>query len=161
MNRTRVERLAAEQAGVVSLIQAYALGTTRAEVRAHVRAARWRRHGSQSIVVHRGPLTQEARFWAAVFEAGPRAQLDGESSLLAGGLRNYESTKIRVSVPRGARVRRARGLDIRQTRRWDAGDVFGRGGPRTRNEVAAVRAALWARSDKQAALLLTMAVQQG
>jgi very-short-patch-repair endonuclease len=33
--------------------------------------------------------------------------------------------------------------------------------PRTRNHVAAVRAALWARSDKQATLLLTLAVQQG
>src|SRR5690606_21193771 len=31
---------------------------------------------------------------------------------------------------------------------------------RARVEVAAVRAALWARSDKQAALLLTMVVQQ-
>ncbi len=33
--------------------------------------------------------------------------------------------------------------------------------PRTKPEVAAVRAALWARSDKQAILLVTMAVQQG
>jgi very-short-patch-repair endonuclease len=159
--RRRVERLASGQDGVVSLSEAYALGTTRAEVRANVAAGRWRRVGSQSIVVHHGQLTQDARFRAAVFEAGPRAQLDGESSLLAAGLRHYDSARIRVSVPRGARVRRARGLDIRQTRRWDADDLVGSGVARTRNEVAAVRAALWARSDKQAALLLTMTVQQG
>jgi very-short-patch-repair endonuclease len=161
MQRIRVERLAAGQAGVVSRIQVYALGVTRGDVRAQVRAHRWRRVGSQSIVVHRGPLTEEARHWAAVFEAGPRAQLDGESSLIASGLTGYVATRIRVSVPRGARVRRGKGLDIRQTRRWDAGDLVATGVPRTRVEVAAVRGALWARSDKQAALLLTMSVQQG
>lgn len=66
-----------------------------------------------------------------------------------------------MSVPRGARIRRGRGLDIRQTRRWQAADVVGDGLPRARVEVAAVRAALWAASDKQAAYVLTLVVQQG
>ena len=97
-----------------------------------------------------------------MFEAGPRAFLDGTSSLVAGGLKRYDVSRIRVSVPRGARVRRGRGLDIRQTRRWASDDLApGSGVPRSRNEVAAVRGALWARSDRQAALLLTMVVQQG
>ncbi len=108
-----------------------------------------------------GPLTRQQQLWAAVFEAGPRAFLDGASALEAAGLERFKTDRIRVSVPRGARVRRARGLDIRQTRRWHPDDVVGRGLPRARPEVAAVRAALWARSDRQAALLLTMAVQQG
>lgn len=65
-------------------------------------------------------------------------------------------------MPRGAKVRKIRGVDIRQTRRWAADDLAPSSGvPRTRNEVAAIRAALWARSDKQAALILTMVVQQG
>jgi len=145
----------------VSRLQAYRLGVTRSEVRANVRARRWRRVGSQSLAMHTGPLTELGRWWAAVFEAGPRAQLDGESSLIAGGLERYAAERIRVSVPRGARVRRGKGLDIRQTRRWSADDLVTGGVPRTRNDVAAVRAALWARTDKQAALLLTMAVQQG
>jgi len=98
--------------------------------------------------------------WAAVFEAGPRAQLDGVSALWAAGLEGFTSDRIRVSVPRGARVRRARGLDIHQTRRWDAGDAVTGGIPRTPPAVAAVRAALWAASDRQAALLLTMTAQQ-
>ena len=145
----------------MSRIQAYRLGVTRSEVRANVRARRWRRVGSQSLAMHTGPLTELGRWWAAVFEAGPRAQLDGESSLVAGGLERYAAERIRVSVPRGARVRRGKGIDIRQTRRWSADDLVKGGVPRTRNDVAAVRAALWARTDKQAALLLTMAVQQG
>lgn len=40
-------------------------------------------------------------------------------------------------------------------------DIVRTGIPRTKRPVAAVRGALWARSDKQAALLLTMSVQQG
>lgn len=159
--RGLAEAAAAAQGDVLSRVQAYELGVTRAEVRANVAAGRWQRVGSQSLVVHTGQLSETARFWAAVFEAGPRAHLDGESSLLAAGLQHYTSDRVRVSVPRGARIRRGKGLDIRQTRRWCPDDLVLAGLPRTRNEVAAIRAALWARSNRQAALLLTMAVQQG
>ena len=159
--RRDVENFAVEQGDVVSLRQVYDLGVTRAEVRANLRADRWRRLNSQSICTHRGPLSTVGRFWAAVFEAGPRALLDGESSLIAAGLEHYESDRIRLSVPRGARVRRAKGLDIRQTRRWALADSAPGVLPRTRNDVAAIHSALWARTDRQAALLLMMAVQQG
>jgi very-short-patch-repair endonuclease len=157
-----VERLAADQEGVVSRRQVYDGGITRWEVRANLRAGRWRAWGSQSLVVFTGPLPEQAKRWAAVFEAGPRAFLDGVSALQAAGLRRFQHDLIRVSVPRGARVRRARGVDIRQTRRWSSDDLApGAGPPRARAETAAIRAALWARSDRQAALVLTMAVQQG
>ena len=153
--------LAAEQGGVVSRRQVYAQGMTRGEVRAQVRAARWRRVGSQSLAVRTGGLSTDGQLWASVFEAGPRAFVDGASALVAAGLEHYTQATIRVSVPRGARVRRARGVDIRQTRRWAVDDVVEHGLPRARIEVAAVRAALWAASDKQAALILTLLVQQG
>jgi hypothetical protein len=153
--------LAAAQEGVISRPQLYALGVSRGQVRAQLRAQRWCRRRSQSISVTTGPLTEEASRWVAVFEAGPRAYLDGASSLIAAGLTNFTLDRHRVSVPRGARVRRAPGIDIRQTRRWSAEDIVGGGLPRARVDVAAVRAALWATSDKQAALLLTMVVQQG
>jgi len=153
--------IARGQGGVVSRIQLYDAGVTRAQVRAQVRARRWRRVGSQSLAVTTGPLTRAGQHWAAVFEAGPRGFLDGAAALEATGLKHFEEPRIRVSVPRGARVRRARGLDIRQTRRWAPDDVVGDGVPRSRPAVAAVRAALWARSNKQAALVMTMTVQQG
>lgn len=159
--RRRALRLAAEQEGVISRRQFAELGITRWQIRADIRAGRWRAVGRQSVVTHTGPLPVAARHWVAVFEAGPRAFLDGPSALLAAGLTGYDVDSIRVSVPRGARVyRRLPGVDIRQTRRWEADDVAGGGLPRARVEVAAVRAALWARSDKQAALVLTMVVQQ-
>lgn len=157
----KLKAVASRQGGVVSRTQVYALGISRAEVRNHVRALRWRRLGSHCVVLHCGPLTEFARCWAAVLEAGPRAFVDGDSALLLAGLEHYQVKKVRVSVPRGARVRhRGAAIDIRQTRRWQADDLLPDGLPRARPEIAAVRAALWAATDRQATLLLTMAVQQ-
>ncbi|WP_158296664.1 endonuclease domain-containing protein [Nocardioides albidus] len=160
--RTRaLLELADAQHGVLSRRQLYGLGVTRWEIRAHVRAERWRRLGDQSVVIHTGPLSPTGHCWAAVFQAGPRAQLDGAACLVAWGLQRYEIDRIRVSVPRGARIRRTRRYDIRQTRRWSPDDLVTSGIPRTPVAVAAVRAALWAQSDKQAAHLLVTTVQQG
>ena len=157
-----IEELAAAQGGVVSRTQLYQRGVSRGEVRAHVRARRWRRVGSHCLMVHTGPLTQGARLWSAILEGGPRALLDGDSALVAAGLQHYTPEKIRVSVPRGARIRhRGTAADIRQTRRWVPEDRAVGDLPRTRVEVAAIRAALWARSNRQATLLLVMTVQQG
>lgn len=150
-----------QQGGVVSRSQAYAAGLTRAEVRAQVRARRWQRVWTRSLCLHTGPVPRKGLEWAAVFEGGSRAMLDGEASLVASGLTGYEPVALRVSVPRGVKPLSGRGLDVRRTRRWSASDRVATGVPRTRVPVAAVRAAMWARSDKQAALLLTMPVQQG
>ncbi len=157
----RAADVAATQGGVVSRRQLYGAGLLRGQVRAQVAARRWRRSGSQSVAIHTGPLSEEGRRWAAVFEAGPRAFLDGDSALVAGGLTGWSSDVLRISVPRGVKPRRGKGINVRQTRRWAADDVAPSGIPRSRPDVAAVRAALWARSDKQAALVLTMTVQQG
>ncbi|MGZ4428917.1 MAG: DUF559 domain-containing protein [Nocardioidaceae bacterium] len=161
LRRRRVDELAETQEGILSRRQLYALGYTRGEVRANVRARRWRRVGSQSLCMHRGPLGRSAQHWAAVFEGGPKAYLDAGSALLEAGLEHYEVDAIRVSVPRGGRVRRRGGLNIRQTRRWRADDLAPGALRRATVEVAAVREALWARSDRQASLVLTMVVQQG
>lgn len=156
-----VVELAAAQGGVVSRKQAYALGLTRWQVRGEVRARRWQLIGDQSVCVHNSEVSDEGHRWAAVFQGGPRACLDGAAALVASGLERYEVDRIRVSVPRGARVRRTPLYDIRQTRRWAAGDVVAVGVPRTRPAVAAVRAALWASTDRQATYVLTLTVQQG
>lgn len=156
-----LEALAAGQGGVVSRRQAYAAGLTRGEVRAQVRARRWQRFWTRSVCLHTGPVSPQGRQWAAVFEGGDRAMLDGASSLIASGLQHYDQKSLRVSVPRGVKPLVGVGLDIRRTRRWNADDRLLTGVPRTRTPVAAVRAALWAATDRQATLLLTMTVQQG
>ena len=160
--RSRVERIALAQAGAVSRSQLYAAGFSRGEVRANLRARRWQAVGRHVVVVHTGPLLQKTQLWAAQLSGGPRARLDGASALVAAGLVGFDVGAHRVSVPRGARTFRDTLVDVRQTRRWRPDDLFPGGGPpRTRPEVAAVRGALWARSPRQGALLLTMAVQQG
>ncbi|WGX95645.1 hypothetical protein [Nocardioides sp. L-11A] len=153
--------LATAQHGVVSRRQLYRLHVTRWEIRAHLRAERWQRLGDQSIVLHTGPVPIPGLLWAAVLQGGPHAQLDGAASLVASGLQRFELDSIRVSLPRGARTRRTPMFDLRQTRRWRAADRVPSGIPRTRPEVAAVRAFLWARTDRQAIYLLTLTVQQG
>lgn len=158
--RAAVTALAAEQAGVVSRRQVYELGLGRAEVRANVAAGRWQRVGRHVVAVTTGELGTPALLRAAQLSGGPRAQLDGASSLIAAGLKGFTVTVHRVSVPRGARTFRDEMVDVRQTRRWCADDCVAVGVSRTRSEVAAVRGALWARTQREAALLLTMTVQQ-
>lgn len=154
--------LADEQGGVLSRKQLYRLGVTRSEIRAHMRARRWQVVTDQVIALHSGELSELGHQWAAVVHGGPRAMLDGASSLIASGLQRYTVDRIRVSVPKGARARRRTAhYDIRETRRLKPKDRAPAGVPRTRVPVAAVRAALWAVSDKQAAYVLTQVVQQG
>ena len=160
--RARAERIARGQAGAISRRQLYAAGLTRAEVRANLRARRWQAVGRHVVVVHTGPLLQNTQLWAAQLSGGPRAKLDGASALVAAGLVGFDVDVHRVSVPRGARTFHDALVDVRQTRRWRSDAVSpGAAPPRTRAEGAAVRGALWARSPRQGALLLTMAVQQG
>jgi very-short-patch-repair endonuclease len=155
-----LQLLAGHQGGVVSRRQVYGCGLSLWHVRGQVRARRWRLIGDQVVVLHTGVIQPDGLRWAAVFQGGPRAQLDGASALVAAGLARFTEDRVRVSVPRGARVRRTSLFDIRQTRRWSADDVVSTGVPRSRPAVAAVRGALWAVSDRQATLLLTMTVQQ-
>lgn len=158
--RRMVASLAADQVGVLSRRQLYALGMTRSEVRCEVRAGRWRRHGRQSICVHTGDLSEPATWWCAVFEVGSKAVLDGVTALRAAGMTGYEDG-VHVAAPKSARPRRPRGVEVHETRRWNGEDVLWSGIPRVRPAVAAVHAALWARSDRQAALILAMTAQQG
>jgi len=153
--------LGSQQGGVVSRRQIYARGLTRWHVRGQVRARRWQVLSDQAICLHTGPIAAEGLRWGAVIQGGPRAHLDGVSALVVAGLERFTERRVRVSVPRGARVRRSGRFDIRQTRRWAADDIVPLGIPRSRPAVAAVRGALWAASDRQATLLVTMAVQQG
>ncbi len=146
---------------MLSRPQIYALGITRSEIRGQVRAHRWQLIGDQSVCLHNSMVGDVGHQWAAVFQGGPRACLDGASALVAGGLERYVVERHRVSVPRGARVRRTKLYDIRQTRRWDATDLAASGISRTRPDVAGIRAALWAASDRQATYVLTLVVQQG
>src|SRR6476620_1112219 len=86
--------LADRQAQVVSRRQLYRLGLTRWEICGQIRARRWQRVGDQAGCTHSGPLEEDSHRWAAVFQGGPRACLDGAASLVASGLERYTVDRI-------------------------------------------------------------------
>ena len=101
--------------------------------------------------------------WAAVFEAGDRGDVStGRRPSSPAGWSTTTRTSSGCPCRGACSPLKGAGLDIRQTRRL----VHDRPGARAasrapRPESPAYEGALWARSDKQATLLLTMAVQQG
>lgn len=155
-----VRRLAARQGGVVHRRQLYAAGVTRWQVRAELKAGRWRSWGRQTIAVHAASLTAEALMHRAIFETGADAALDGVSALLAAGLEHYQSPVIHVSVSKGHKHGRPRGVRVHETRRRRDDDVRATIPPRVSTDTAAIRAALWASTSRQAALILVLVVQQ-
>ncbi|WP_436005239.1 hypothetical protein [Knoellia sp. LjRoot47] len=104
------------------------------------------------------PLTGRARWWHAVWESGSGAALDGAAALAASGLRGFTSRAFDVSQPRNNRHHSVAG--VRLHRRTVMPSLVGAGVPRVVPDVAAVNAALWCRSDREAALVLCLVVQQ-
>ena len=155
----KAAELAVRQGSVVSRAQLYAAGWTRWHIHAQVVAGRWAIRGRQSVAVITGNLPEQGDWWVAVFEVGAGAALDGASALRAAGLRGFDGP-IHVSTPKSARPRHPRGVVVHETRRRRASDLAATSLPRVRPSIAAIRAALWAVSDKQASLLLVMSVQQ-
>jgi very-short-patch-repair endonuclease len=136
-------------------------GITRHDVRYEVDGGRWRAHGHQTVAVHNGPLGVVARRWLAVFETGIAiAAIDGVTALQHAGLKGYVDDQVHVSAVHNHNTERLPDVAIHKVIRRVNGELVGTGQPRTRPAVAAIRAAHWARSDRQAALVLLMTVQQ-
>ncbi|MBT9254416.1 hypothetical protein KMZ32_01750 [Phycicoccus sp. MAQZ13P-2] len=160
-HRRGVERLAEPYGGILSRSLLRGLGVDRDAVARQVAADRWALPGRLTVAMHRGPLSETARPWLAVWEVGHAvAVVDGVSSLVAAGLTGFTEHDVHVSVTRNARCPRVDDVRIHRVRRRPDELVDGDSLPRTRPAVAAVRAAGWARSDRQAALVLAMTVQQ-
>ena len=95
----------------------------------------------------------------------PRAALrevahDGVTALQAAGLVNFTDALDHLSVKHTASVPEVDGVKLHKVIRRTTDEVAVTGIPRTTPAVAAVRAAHWAVSDRQAALLMVMPVQQ-
>ncbi len=159
--RRRARREADAYDGVLSRRVLRALGVDRNAVAREVAAERWASHGTQTIAVHTGTLGLQARRWRAVWEVGEGiAAVDGVTALQAAGLTGYVDDDIHVSVVHTCEIGPVEGARIHKVIRRVEGELAGVGLPRTRPAVAAIRAAHWAATDRQAALILAMAVQQ-
>jgi very-short-patch-repair endonuclease len=156
-----VAELAAVQDGVVSRRQLRLVGIDHDDIRREVESGRWVARGTQTIGLHRGVPSVLARRWSAIWETGAAiGVLDGVSALQHAGLTGYQDDEVHLSVVHNHNTRPLPGVRIHKVIRRIAGEVVTVGVPRTRPEVAAIRAAHWARSNRQAALLLIMPVQQ-
>jgi very-short-patch-repair endonuclease len=154
----RATRVAELHAGVAHRADLRAVGLSRHDVASEVAAGRWSRAGRHTVVIGTGSPFGEALLWQAVWESGPGAVLDGPAALLAAGMTGYRVPVLDVALP--ARNRGHVLPGVRLHRRRDVGPVIAVGLPRLRPEAAAVHAAQWARSDRQAALVLCLVVQQ-
>lgn len=118
-------------------------------------------HGYQTVSTRDAPLTDVAARWRAVWEVGERiALVDGVSSLLAAGLRHWEEPVVHVSVMHNHTAPPVDGVRVHKIIRRVADEAVSVGLPRTRPAVAAIRAAHWAVTDRQAVTILAMVVQQ-
>ena len=137
------------------------LGVSRQQAARQVLAGRWTRCGTQTFAVHTGPLGFRARCWRGVWETGERiAAVDGVSSLQLAGLKGWDEEDVFVSVVHRHDRTHRDGVRVRKLARRVPNEVISSGVPRTRPAVAAIRSAHWAVSDRAAATLLAMAVQQ-
>lgn len=151
--------LAAEHGGVARREELIQRGIGPGVIRAEVDAGRWERMGVHTVGIDRFNVYRPpALWWWAVWEAGPGAVLDGVSALHAAGLSGWEEHGVHVSVPHKNAAHRRDGLIVHRPR--SPGPVITAGVPRVRPEVAVIRAAQWARTDRAAATLVAMAIQQ-
>lgn len=136
------------------------IGFDRRVVARMVAGARWKLHGRQTVAMHAHPLTLRARSWRALWEVQREgAAIDGVSSLLLGGLTGFDSVVIDVSVPWPVKAPMVPGVRTHRVCRVPDELVLS-GIPRVATPLATLRAANWAASDRQAALVLALPVQQ-
>lgn len=111
--------------------------------------------------MHTGDLSPLARRWRAVWEVGERiAVIDGASALHHRGLKGFTTEGIHVSIPHTATPHAVEGVVQHKVRRPSPRPVAPGALPVATPGPAAVRAAHWARSDREAALILVLPVQQ-
>ncbi len=160
--RQQVAHSAERFGGVLSRTALRGFGADRHVIAREVAGDRWAIHGAQTVAVHTRPLEAPALWWRAVWETGSGvAALDGVSALLAAGVTGYGEPAVHVSVPDAYSPKRTPGVRIHRVVRLDRELMTDRGVPRVRPALAAVRAAHWAVSDRQAALVLVLPIQQG
>lgn len=154
----RALEVAAAHDGVAHRRDLRAVGVSRADVRTELGVGRWLAAGRHTVVVGNLPPSGRAVLWRAVWETGAGAVLDGAAALLAAGLTGFEARQVDVSVPKRNRSHPVEG--VRRHRRTVMPPAPAAGLPRAEVAAAAVAAAAWARSDREAVLVLCLVLQQ-
>ncbi|MFC0028107.1 endonuclease domain-containing protein [Micromonospora chaiyaphumensis] len=162
-----LEWLAFEQAGVLTTSQACRL-LTEGAVRGMVRSGCWRSLCRGILLTGNGRLTRDQQLWVAVLATGPRAVLAGVTAAAEAGVRGLPPEPLHVLVPADRRVRSLPrrlpidmpGIVVHRTSVLPEAHLQLARPPRTTTARAVVDGASWARSSREAQLILASACQQ-
>lgn len=155
---SRATAVADLHAGVAHRAELRSVGVSRDDIRSEVLAGRWTVLGRHTVGVAVVVPEGEALWWQAVWECGSGAVLDGAVALCASGLKGFEPWRVDVSMPHGNRHHRPPGVALHRPAHLPR--LAGAGMPRVAVEPAALNAACWARSDREASLVLCLVIQQ-
>jgi hypothetical protein len=155
--RVDVERLMAEQDGLLARRQALSGGLSESDVAARIADGRW-------VPVHDGvyaasadPLTWHQRAWAGVLHAWPAA-LTHESALRAAegpGRRGRDEETVHVAVALARPIPPVDGVTVHWIHKFDPRVDWGAGPPRMRYAEAVVDLVADAATEDEAAAWLT------
>lgn len=149
-------RVAARQADLIASWQ-----VTSPELRALRRAVRTKAISTVShhvFALSRQELTPKAHVWAAALHCGKHARVGGYNALVLHGWSSDLRTPVDVVVP--PTVRPHDPPDFVRVRRLGLPGVSHLGPPRVSVHDAAIQAAAWAKSDREAIYVLVSAMQQ-
>jgi very-short-patch-repair endonuclease len=164
INRDPLSALIDAQEGVIARWQARQFLTSKA-IEHRIVSSRWCRVHRGVYVAYGGPLTLAQRLWIAVLAAsqGPSLVDDpvclaGVSALLVHGLRSITARQIDLVVPVSRRIVAPAGVVVHRSVEIDRHPASRL--PTTTIGRAVVDAAVWARSDDEARLIIAAAFQQ-
>jgi hypothetical protein len=155
--------VARHQGGVISRRQALAAGMTRSQIDARLRSGRWRGLEFGVYATFTGPLSPQARLWAALLRAGPDAAAGPRSSLWLAGLSAQPPRIFDICIPESRRSRRHRQArpGVRRYRDLDRIRQPGAAPPRLRIEVAVLEVTAGVTRPEPVVDLVLRAVQGG
>lgn len=150
------------QERVFTIAQAGAHGIADHHIRSQIRAARWQQVHPRVCVAHSGPLTYEARLWAAVLYAGGGAALCRETAAHAWGLLPSRPGTVHVLIVRSFPLHSARGVTVHRTHDLPRNEVYRSRAPdRTSVERTVIDLLGQAKSPEDVGALIAGAVQTG
>lgn len=150
-------RIAEPYDGVLTRQMLIKSGVTAGQTLVEVNRGAWHPIGCHTLSVIGPQVGPRAWLWWALWESTRQSVLDGPTALIAGGLTGWTESVMHLSVPNNVPVRDLPG--VRHHRGRDIGPSVGTL-RRTPPMTATIRAAQWAITDRAAATLVAMAVQQ-
>ena len=154
---------AERQCGVLTREQLSNCGVTAALLKNQIAARRWTPWARRTVLLQNGPPTRRQLMWIAVLDREGPCALASHTALELHGFEGFaeEARRIHLVVPRGAKCASLAGVQVHESRRFDALDITKAGAlPRTNPTRSAVDAAAWQPWPRFAVTMLAAVVQQ-